>query len=322
MGVLFSPDEANHEAILAQQANQPQPSGLDQARDAIAGPGDRQAGQPQPTGDGMGSSRIVDRVDSQFPLIGKDGQQEPNKPIEHVDNLDAAGNKIGSSEYMYTNYQPNGVKLNGYIDRDAQGNITEFAVRKPALYKDQKDVFMVFRAPPGQPFTAEQQQKIFGSDDEGGHHKGILELLRPDVSADERAANQRQLNAERPLAGNLVHNLGNQVVAVRLDPETGQRFTIRDMRTDPMTGRPMNIDPATGQHTHLDATGKMVENSHPELCWQGPNGTIYRVDVAKLPDADKQDIGNATWHGNLRAPLSFLPRRAPQPPQVPATPRT
>jgi hypothetical protein len=260
---FFNPNEANREAAAMAQGNHTRPESLDQYA-----AGDGQQGR-QPL------HQIGDRAQTQFPLIGKDGQQEQQQPILHVNNFDRTGNSTGTSEYKYSDYQPNGVKLNGYVDRDAQGNVKEFAVRKPALFADQKDVFMVFRPTPGHPIDENQMKHVF-------------ELLRPDVPQAQRLQNQKQLNDERPLSANLMHNVGNQVMAIRLDPVTGQRFTIRDMRIDPNTGNAM----ASGQH--------------PMLCWQGADGKNYRYDVGQLPDADKADVGNATWHGNMRAPLTFL----------------
>ena len=219
------------------------------------------------------SDRVEDRL--QVGAVGKDGQPEPQNPIHTVDHLDRAGNLAGKSEYNYTPNEGTGVKLNGYVDRDAQGNIKEFAVRKPALFRDQKDVYMVFKATPGHPINEEQMRHV-------------EDLLRPDVSPEQRKANQLQLNAERPLADNLQHNMGKQIVALRLDPQTGQRFEVRDMRIDPNTGR------------------QITDHSNPTLCWKGPQGEYFKTPVANLPDFDKQDLANATWHGNMRQPLRFL----------------
>ncbi|MBU6450594.1 MAG: hypothetical protein KGS72_02365 [Cyanobacteria bacterium REEB67] len=238
--------------------------------------------------DGGISTRVAERFNPGRPVIGRDGQQEPQNPIHLVNNYDRAGNLVGSSEYNYSANEGTGVKLNGYVDRDAQGNIKEFAVRKPALYADQKDVYMVFRATPGHPIDEGQMQHI-------------NQLLRPDVSPEQRRANQVQLNNERPLADNLQHNMGKQIVALRLDPQTGQRFEVRDMRIDPNTGR------------------QITSESNPTLCWKGPHGEYFRTPVASLPDFDKQDLANATWHGNMRQPLRFLNEAAqgqrPQPTQ-------
>jgi hypothetical protein len=260
MSIFYSADRANEQA-----ANQPpeRPASLDQY--AVAD--NTQMQRPM--------TQVGDRAQTQFPLVGKDGQQEAQGPILHVNNFDANGQPAGTSEYKYSDNQPTGVKLNGYVDRDAQGNIKEFAVRKPALFADQKDVFMVFRATPGHPIDEASMQHV-------------QDLLRPDVPQAQRLANQQELNKERPLSDNLQHNIGNQIMAIRLDPQTGQRFVVRDMRVDPNTGQTI----ANGQN--------------PVLCWKAPDGSTYRYPVAKLPDADKSDIANATWHGNLRTPLTFM----------------
>ncbi len=275
MSMFFSPERANE--IASNQAPPERPASLDQY---AAGDG-QQAQRPM--------TQVADRAQTQFPLIGKDGQQEAQGPILHVNNFDASGQPAGTSEYKYSDYQPNGVKLNGYVDRDAQGNIKEFAVRKPALFPDQKDVFMVFRPTPDHPIDEKQMNHVF-------------DLLRPDGTQAQRLANQQQLDAERPMAGNLMHNVGNQIMAVRLDPQTGQRFVVRDMRVDPNTGQ------------------TIAGAQNPMLCWAAPDGTTYRYPVAKLPDADKNDLSNATWHGNMRTPLSLLQGQQQRPIRRPVQP--
>jgi hypothetical protein len=273
MSMFYSPDRANEQQIAANQPPE-RPASLDQYAH-----GDR---PPAPM------TQIVDRAQTQFPLVGRDGQTEAQGPILHVNNTDRSGQPAGTSEYKYSDYQPNGVKLNGYVDKDAQGNIKEFAVRKPALFADQKDVFMVFRSTPDHPIDPAQMNHVF-------------DLLRPDVPQAQRLANQQELDRERPMVGNLQHNMGNQIMAIRLDPQTGQRFTIRDMRIDPNTG-------------HTIASGQ-----NPVMCWQARDGSTWRYPVAKLPDADKADIANATWHGNMRTSLSVVQRRAAPPPPVQTT---
>ena len=267
MSIFYSADRANEQA-----ANQPpeRPASLDQY--AVAD--NSQLQRPM--------TQIQDRAQTQFPLVDKDGRQEAQGPILHVNNFDRNGQPAGTSEYNYSDNQSSGVKLNGYVDRDAQGNIKEFAVRKPALFADQKDVFMVFKATPGHPIDEASMKHVY-------------DLLRPDVPQAQRLANQQELNRERPLSDNLQHNIGNQIMAIRLDPQTGQRFVVRDMRIDPNTGQTI----ANGQN--------------PMICWKAPDGSNFRYPESRLPDSDKLDLANASWHGNMRTPLAFLQGGAQRP---------
>jgi len=280
MGVFSNEASDDRERQAVFYANNPgaTPPQFDQAvRGAYAGDG-----QGDRSGDRMASmppsdisTRIVDYYQPRNGLIGTDRQQEEVKPIHTVQKFDTRGNRVGTSEYVYHNNERYGALMDGYVDRDARGNVTEFAVRKPKIDKDQKDVFMVFRPTPGHPIDEQQMQHV-------------MELLRTDLPADQRLANQAKLNAERPMEANLVKNSNNQITAVDLDPQTGQRFVVRDMRVDPVNGR------------------KISDGPNPVLCWDGPNKTTYRYPVANMTQQDQADLNNAKWHGNMREPLRFL----------------
>jgi len=303
---FFSPDHANEVAQAQGQGPTPQrPAGLDHPGDQPQPPrpGDAQAGQPQgqpPFSDVPVATQVVDRAN--VALKNKHGDAEPQKPILDVDNFNAAGTKIGTSHYMYSPMQPNGARLNGYVDKDAQGNIKEFAVRIPQAFSDKtKSPFTVYRATEGHPIDEAKMNKMF-------------QMLSPDLPPDQLAQNMNTLNQYRPFRENLLDNRGEQIVAVRLDPQTGQRFTVRDMRFDPKLLAQPGFDPSRVP---------LSDGSNPFLCWQAPNGTVYRYPMAKLSNADEADIANAQYHGNMHSSL-VLPtltgkgpqRRAVLPAQV------
>ncbi|MBS2010192.1 MAG: hypothetical protein JST01_24295 [Cyanobacteria bacterium SZAS TMP-1] len=279
MGVFGNEENDYRERQAIFYANNPDaPAGQfeQQARQqAYSGDGrfeqtQQQGGSPRPDV----STRIMDYIQPKSDLIGADGRTEQIRPIHAVQKFDSRGNRVGTSEYVYHDNQRFGAIMDAYVDRDAAGHISEFAVRKPKTDPNQKDVFMVFRSTPENPISEQQM-------------KHVVDLLRTDRPAAERAANQAQLNAERPLEANLVNNVGKQITAIDLDPQTGQRFVVRDMAV------PVNTNPPSSTLV-------------PFLCWDGPNRSTYRYPVAQMPPEDKADVANARWHGNMRTPLRFL----------------
>lgn len=225
------------------------------------------------------STEVATRLSDKAVAIGQDGKREPNQPIRRVENFDAAGKSIGSSDYIYPRTNDGRVQMNGYIDRDAAGNIKEFAVRLPKLKNDespvyQRDVFMVYRAKPGQPIDQESVNRVMG----------LLNVYKENGDKKTPAESIRDQNVyfqSGVLGGNMLRLRENQVIGVGLDPETGKRFTVRAQELSEKQETPA------------------------KLTWFEPGKPGQMIAVDKLSPADAAAIANASVHGNLRTPLTL-----------------
>jgi hypothetical protein len=225
------------------------------------------------------STEVASRLPDSVVAVGTDGQREPRQPIRQVENFDAAGKSMGTSDYIYPRTNNGKVQMNGYVDRDANGDIKEFAVRLPRLKNDespvfQRDVFMVYRAKPGQPIDQESVDRItslVSAYKENGDKKTPAEALR----------DQNTYFNGNILGGNMLRLRENQVIAVGLDPESGKRFTVRAQEM------------AEKQETP------------PKLTWFEAGKPGQMISLDRLSPADAQAIANASVHGNLRSPLSL-----------------
>jgi hypothetical protein len=262
----------------------------DSQRD-VARPGDR---TQKIYNDVPAMTQITARLPEQAHAVGfKDRQPEPNQTIRHVDNFDRQGNKMGGSDYIYPKAADGSVQMNGYVDRDANGAIKEFAVRLPRLKDDrdpvfQKDVFMVYRARPGVPIDENQMNetiRLLSNYDMQGQKK----------SPEQALADQSKFFKTEPLGDNLIRLRDMQVISVGLDPETGKRFTVR------------------AQELAKGPDGRPQQEGPKELTWFEPGKTGQMVRLDRLSAEDNQTLLNAKMHGNLRG--SIDPTKAADLPQ-------
>lgn len=247
-------------------------------------------------------TQITGRLPEQAHAVGfRDGKPEPNQPIHHVDNFDRQGNKIGTSDYIYPRAADGSVQMNGYIDRDANGAVKEFAVRLPRLAADkdpvfQKDVFMVYRPRPGQPIDEQQMNetiRLLSNYDLKGQPKSAAQAL----------ADQNTYFQTEPLGNNMIRLRDMQVISVALDPDTGRRFTVRAQER---SGLP---------------------EGQKELTWFEPGKVGQMVRLDRLSQEDNLALLNAKLHGNLRTsidpnnaadlPAAGVRRRGVEPDYVP-----
>lgn len=248
----------------------------------------------RPTNRDVPVSTEISKVNPQAVLVGTDGRREANPAIAVVNNYDREHRIMGSSQYVYGG-GANGNDMNGYIDRDADGNVKEFAVRKVDPNGDvRKDMFLVFRARPGENLDPEQMKRVFG-------------LLRTDLPRDVQARNQAILNDERPLADNILPSRGDTLTGILVDPNTGKRFEMRRQLTAPTDSNP-------------DRRPQL----HDFISWDRPDGKKWRIDRNQLdPNSDEAIVRIATRHGNMRTSFNFLSSNpnVPNPGQFPQPPR-